>query len=331
MTNSLMQACFYCVLLLFSACQPAAAEREIAFPGAGGFTLKGSVLKAAAHPYFAVLVAGSGPTDRNWSSPLIAVASHAGREIARWLQARGIGSLRFDKRFIGVNDPQMDVGFAAQTGDIRAAVAHARTLPEAAGKKILLVGHSEGTMLALAARTDADAVLLLAPPAKPMGPLVRDQLAGQLKKAGADEATTRANLAHLDAVYTAIREGKSAPPPAGPGVAPGVAQLGMSLMAGQTLAFVRDTFDLDHWPLAAAFKGPIAAVWAGADIQCPPPAIKPAGFPGAVITIPQANHLLRRETRDPATLNGQAALETYGDDTPLADLAPLATWLEGLR
>ncbi len=96
-------------------------------------------------------------------------------------------------------------------------MAHARTLPEAAGKKILLVGHSEGTMMALAAQTDADALLLLAPPAKPMGPLVRDQITGQFKKAGADEVTTRANLAHLDAVYAAIRNGKTAPPPAGPG------------------------------------------------------------------------------------------------------------------
>lgn len=331
MKNSIMLVCFLCVLLLLSACQAAPADRETTFPGAGGVTLKGSVLKGGAHPFFAVLVAGSGPTDRNWSSPLMGTVSHAGREIARWLQARGIGSLRFDKRFIGVNDPGMDVGFAAQTGDIRAAVAQARTLPEAAGKKILLVGHSEGTMMALAAQTDAEAVLLLAPPAKPMGPLVRDQLARQLAKSGADEATTRANLAHLDAVYAAIREGKTAPPPAGPGVAPGVAQLGMSLMAGQTLAFVRDTFDLDHWPLAAAFKGPIAAVWAAADIQCPPPAAKPAGFPGPVITIRQANHLLRRETRDPATLTGQDALGTYGDDTPLADLAPLAAWLAGLR
>jgi hypothetical protein len=103
-----------CALMALSSCQSSATDREITFPGAGGVTLKGSVLQGGAHRFFAVLVAGSGPTDRNWSSSLIAVASHAGREVARWLQGRGIGSLRFDKRFIGVNDPGMDVGFGAR-------------------------------------------------------------------------------------------------------------------------------------------------------------------------------------------------------------------------
>jgi hypothetical protein len=57
----------------------------------------------------------------------------------------------------------------------------------------------------------------------------------------------------------------------------------------------------------------------------------PEGFKGTVIQIPEANHLLKRETRSKAELSGQTAMTTYGDGTPLADLTPVAVWLKALR
>jgi len=83
--------------------------------------------------------------------------SHGGRDVAAWLQAQGIGSLRYDKRFIGSKDPKLDISLDAQVGDIKAAMAAARALPEAKGKKLLLVGHSEGALLSLLAAGEADA------------------------------------------------------------------------------------------------------------------------------------------------------------------------------
>ncbi|HEX9009420.1 MAG TPA: hypothetical protein VF804_03560, partial [Holophagaceae bacterium] len=50
---------------------PAPADRQITFPGFNGFPLHASVRAGGAHPYFAVMVAGSGPTDRDWSNPMI--------------------------------------------------------------------------------------------------------------------------------------------------------------------------------------------------------------------------------------------------------------------
>ena len=72
-----------------------------------------------------MVVAGSGPTDRNWSNPLLP-ASYGGRDFAGWLQKQGIGSLRYDKRFIGSKDPALDISLDAQVGDIRGALAAAR-------------------------------------------------------------------------------------------------------------------------------------------------------------------------------------------------------------
>ncbi len=305
-------------------------EREIAFPGFNGATLKGSVLKGGGHPYFAVMVAGSGPTDRDWSTRLLPKPSHGGRDLARWLQGQGVGSLRFDKRFIGAWDPKMDISLEAQAGDVRAAVDHARALPEAKGKRILLLGHSEGCLVALVAATDAEALLLVAPLPGSMGRTILDQVRRQLAAAGADAEATKVNLAHLDRVFEAIRRGEPEPK-AAEGVAPGVTGLGKGLMFGVNLPFVKATLDLDPWRLASRYTGRLAAMWAGADVQCPKPTELPEGFRGEAIEIPGANHVLKRETRDPASLSGLTAAEAYGDDTPMADLGPLAAWLKGLK
>lgn len=310
--------------------QPAPApDREVAFAGFNGVALKGALRPGGAHPWFVVMVADSGPTDRNGSTKLVPKATHALRDWAAWLQQRGLGSLRFDKRYVGVWDPKMDISLAAQAGDVRAAVTFARRQPEARGKRILVLGHGEGALLALVAATDAEGLLLVAPPAASMGRMVRDQVGRQLAASGADEATTAANLGHLDQVFEAIRRGEEAPV-AAPAVAPGVVRLGQGLLAGAQRPFVRDTLDLDPWLMAARFPGPLAALWGAQDALCPKPSPLPA-FRGAVLEIPDANHLLKRETRDSRGLSGFAVLDTFGDDTPLADLTPLEAWLKDLR
>lgn len=309
---------------------PAAPDREVGFPGFNAFPLKASVKAGGAHPYFAVMVAGSGPTDRDWSNPLIPVPSHGGRDVAAWLQAQGLGSLRYDKRFIGAKDPKLDISLDAQVGDIRAALKAARALPEAKGRKLLLVGHSEGALLSLLAAGEADAVLLLALPGMSMGKLIVAQVKAQLAAAGAPAEATAQNLGYLEAALDAIRRDRELPEAAG-GVAPGLVTLGKGLARPESRGFVRDLLDLDPWGAAQRLPVPCAIVWGDRDIQTWRPETLPAEFKGAVIEIPGANHLLKRETRDRAALSGPTAATTYGDATPLADLAPVAAWLKELR
>lgn len=306
-----------------------AQDREIGFPGFNAFPLKGSVKAGGAHPYFAVMVAGAGYMDRDWSAPRMP-PSHAGRDFAAWLQAQGIGSLRYDKRFIGSKDPALDISLDAQVGDIRAAMRTSRVLPEAKGKKLLLVGHSEGALLALLAGGEADAVLLLGMPGMSMGKLIVAQVKGQLDAAGAPPELAAENLAYLESALEALRKGREIPA-AGSGVAPGIATLARGLGRPETLAFVRDLLDLDPWGSAARLPVPCAVVWGDRDIQTWKPEVPPAEFKGAVIQIPEANHLLKRETRGRAGLSSVEAATAYGDSTPLADLSPLGTWLKALK
>lgn len=302
---------------------PPAPEREIGFAGFNLVPLKASVL-AGEGAYFAVMVAGSGPTDRNWSNPMLP-KGQTGRDFALWLQRQGIGSLRFDKRFIGSKDPKLDISLDAQLGDIRAALKAARSLPEAKGRKLLLVGHSEGALLGMMAASEVDAALLIGLPAQSMARTIKAQLERQLPA-----ETAAANLAYLDAVFEAIRKGQPTPE-GGPQVYPNLVGLGKNLMRPESLDFVKATLDLDPWALAARLAVPCAVAWGDRDVQTWKPERVPESFKGAVLTLPDTNHVLRRETRPRAELNGATAMSGYGADTPMADLAPLAAWLKQLR
>lgn len=299
-----------------------AADRDMSFQGFNGFPLKASVRAGSSHPYFAVLVADSGPVDRNGSSPWR--ASHGGRDFAAWLQEQGLGSLRYDKRFAGSRDPKLDVSLDAQVGDIRAALAFARSLPEARGRKLLLLGHGEGALLSLLATQDADALLLVAMPAQTMAGTITGQVRAQIPS-----STAGPNLAYLESVLQAIRH-RDPTPAGGPDVHPGLVKMARSLMAPETLDFVRSTLDLDPWKMLERTAIPVALAWGDHDIQSPRPERIPPSFRGAVLDLPGANHFLKREARPRSILTNADAASTYGDETPLADLAPLADWLKQL-
>ena len=103
----------------------------------------------------ALLLAGSGPTDRNGDVPCLNVNPRTLRLIAGVLGALGIMSLRFDKYFSG------QTGGGAYAKDpakidldayIRQAIAGydaLRAQPEAREEALLIAGHSEGGLYAL--------------------------------------------------------------------------------------------------------------------------------------------------------------------------------------
>jgi hypothetical protein len=299
------------------------AARDVAFPGFNKFPLRGTVLAARGLPWLAVLVPDSGPLDRDWVNPMLP-GSHGGRAVAEWLRAQGVASLRYDKRIHGSRDPGLDSSLDAQEGDVAAALAAARELPEARDRKLLLVGHGEGALLSLLAARQADALLLLGMPPQSMAGTIAAQIRPQLPAAFAAP-----NMAYLEQVFQAIRDHRSLPA-AGAEVHPGLVRLGGAIMAPETLDFVRATLDLDPWILAARAVAPVALVWGDRDVMAWKPETIPASFHGTVLEIPEANHLLKRERRPRAELNGASALAGYGDEVPLADLAPVAAWLRAL-
>src|SRR6185437_10707746 len=69
----------------------------------GSTTVYGTVVRPFGPGPFpaVVMVAGSGPTDRDWNSPLLPGTNGSARLLAEALAQAGIASLRYDKRGIG--------------------------------------------------------------------------------------------------------------------------------------------------------------------------------------------------------------------------------------
>jgi hypothetical protein len=326
-----LSSIFLAAALQAASPAPLPAERPVAFQGFEALALQGSVVPATGHPFFAVMVSSSGPTDRDGFNAQLkdpsngsVVQTHAQRDFARWLATQGIGSLRFDKRILTKRDPKLNISLEAQTGDVRAALAQARQLPEAKGKKLLLVGFDEGALFSLLTAMEADAVLLIGMPPETLAKSTRAQIQAQLP---VGIATT--NLEYLDQVFDAIRK-KQPQPLAGTHVHEAMVGLGKALMAPETLEFTQSMLDLDPWLLTSRLNVPSALVWGDRDIQTLRPAKTPDTFRGTVIDIAQANHLLKREERPRTGLSALAAVQKYGDATPFADLSPIAAWLHKL-
>ncbi len=169
-----------------------AVDREIHFT-ADGVTAYGT-LHIPAHRAdhqlaAALLLPGSGPTDRNGDEPP-GLTPHTLALMAGLLGDDGVMSLRFDKygtgrTGLGGRDTAPDM--AAYTRQAVAAYNTLRAQPEADPHALLVVGHSEGGLQALlvdrAVQQKPAGLALIAPQSMRLLDLVRLQLADALKQA----------------------------------------------------------------------------------------------------------------------------------------------------
>jgi len=165
---------------------------ELVVPGG---TLHGSLmLPETTQPAPVVLlIAGSGPTDRDGNNPT-GGNNDSLRHLALGLAERGIASLRYDKRGVAASraaaphEEQLSV--EAYVAD---AVAWGQLLKaDPRFSQLILLGHSEGALIATLAAADsgADALVSLAGIAHPLGAVLRGQLQGRLPPALAAETET---------------------------------------------------------------------------------------------------------------------------------------------
>lgn len=161
-------------------------EEKIAI-SSGDFRLPGILTKPKTGNNFPVviLVHGSGPGDRD-----AAVGNtKAFRDLALGLAAKGIATIRYDKRTRVYGPRSAPDGVALTikeevTDDVQAAVKLAQQLPDLNAKKIVVLGHSLGAMLApkIAAEQQGLAgIIMMSAPARPFGPTIKDQFAYLVK------------------------------------------------------------------------------------------------------------------------------------------------------
>lgn len=131
-----------------------------------------------------LIIAGSGPTDRNGNSSVTGIATNTYKMLADSLAARGYASLRYDKRGIaasmaaGADESQLT--FEAYIDD---AAAWAEWLAaDERFDRVVLAGHSEGGLIALVAAKRSDkvvAVVTLAGVGESIDATLRRQLGTQ--------------------------------------------------------------------------------------------------------------------------------------------------------
>ncbi|WP_281164601.1 alpha/beta hydrolase [Liquorilactobacillus sicerae] len=145
--------------------------------------LAGSLLLPAqsTKPAIVLLIAGSGPTDRDGNNRLSGQSDNL-KQLAIHLANNGFASLRYDKRGVGRSQTagvaEQQLRFQTFVAD---ALAWANYLKQtAAFSQIFILGHSEGGLIAIKAcqQFQAAGLILLATPGRSLAEI----LAGQLKQ-----------------------------------------------------------------------------------------------------------------------------------------------------
>ena len=234
-------------LLLTTACAPADApsdapadppgsvgqEREVQFTAGedelhGTFTLPGPDAEGVPG---ALIISGSGPTDRDGNSDMRPEAD-TNLNFARLLADSGVATLRYDKlgsgeTGLGDRDPEEPV--EPESFDEQAAAAYELLVdqPEVDPERTLVLGHSEGALYALRMHElvpgSSPDVVLAAPPGERYLDIVDRQLTEQVRTAEAmgslGEAEALTLLSDARAARAALRADRPMPEEMAPSLA----------------------------------------------------------------------------------------------------------------
>jgi alpha-beta hydrolase superfamily lysophospholipase len=241
-----------------------------------------------------LIIAGSGPTDRNGNGPGLSTDTY--KLLAEGFAAHGIRSLRYDKRGIGESRAMVAREEEARfTHFVDDAIAAIKALSARADvSKVIVAGHSEGALIAILAaqKNDLAGVILLAATGRPLAAVLRDQL-----RAGLPEPLRTDALNILDRLSAGERVEQIRP------------ELN-SLFRPSVQPFLMSLISIDPAEELKSLKTPVLLVQAGRDLQIQRSdfdALTKARPDIRTIMLPQANHTLKVAPEDRA---GNIALYT---------------------
>ncbi len=271
-------------------------DRSLSFT-TGDVTVYGSLRAPVDHSNpvpAAVLVAGSGPVDRDGNAtigPYAGIALDCLRWLADVLADAGVASLRYDKLGVGATGPATFgsselAGRSFQDSCVqpaRDALACLADQPGIDPARLLVVGHSEGGGIALAVGGDAgDAPLpaglaLIEPMYERALDTLARQLVDQLRSSDLDRRTGEALVAWIDAGVRDIRDGSPPFPDPGPPPVPdarGFAATAQDVIAEAVYARFRNLLgktedEIDPAALAATIEVPVLLTAGAKDFNTP--------------------------------------------------------------
>lgn len=307
----------------------AVSDTDVEFQS-GDATIHGSYMAPAGDAVpttAALIISGSGPTDRNGNSGQL-TSMNTNLNLASTLAASGVPSLRYDKLGSGEtglasHDPGEAVSFEVFVQEARDAAAYLTSQAGVEPGQLILVGHSEGALFALllaqemtAAGTPPAGLILASPLALRYLDVMVDQVTRQYEAAAGSGALARdvadAGIAELESVRESLRPtGQLPDQPLSPVIAP--------LFPTASLPFLVEADSHDPAQLAAGLPVdlPVLILHGGKDQQVFPEHIDHlmTGFDGhtavTLAEIPDANHLLKLVEGEP-----NAAVDYANPDLP---------------
>ncbi len=284
----------------------------------GAQRLHGSLLRPAiAHkPLVVLIIAGSGPTDRDGNSAGLPGRNDSLKLLAQGLAQAGIASLRYDKRGVGASAAAMttetELRFEHYVDDATAWIELLARDTRFSG--VAIVGHSEGSTLGMLAaqRGKVNAYVSLAGPGRPAAEALRAQLQGKLPSS---------LIERNEQILQALQRGET------------VADVPTPLAAlyrPSVQPYLVSWFRVDPAREIARLKIPVAVIQGTTDIQVTVDDAKrlAAARPGSTLHLVEGmNHVLKAVPGDSSRQG-----TSYSDPSlPLAPglLEPLALFLKG--
>ncbi|MBP2414201.1 dienelactone hydrolase [Arthrobacter stackebrandtii] len=298
-----------------------------------GITMEGTAIKPdGAGPFpGVVLVAGSGPTDRDWCSPMLPGTNGSGRLFAEELANAGFASIRYDKRASGPhamdNLPKLFGRMSMQShlDELSAATAVLARLDFMDPARIAGFGNCEGTLHVLnyAAGTHEfpfKAAVLAAPPGRP----IQDVLLAQLRLQSAAVPGGNEMMQLVEEATARYAAGEPMDPD--PALPESVRQVLSSFDTPANLPFARELWRVSARDTLGSIGTPALVLIGGRDVQIDqkddggPLQQAASGRPNVTFVFPpRANHVFKEDVRTRAEV---AASPGNGYNEPGTRLDP---------
>lgn len=278
----------------------AAAAIPLTAPGPQG-ALEGTFVNAGKGAPVVLIIPGSGPTDRDGNNPL-GVTAAPYRLLAEALAGKGVSTVRTDKRGLfgskaAIPDPnKVTIADYATDTHVWMTAIQKRT----GAKCIWVLGHSEGSLIALAAAQEAKGicgVISVSGAGRNLADVIREQL-----------RSNPANASLLNQAMPALDSLEKGQHVDVTGMNPAL----LKLFAPQVQDFLIDDFRHDPAKLAASLNVPLLIIQGERDIQvsvADAKALAAAQPKAKLVLIPTMNHVLK----DVASDDRAANVATYAD------------------
>lgn len=130
----------------------------------------------------ALIIAGSGPTDRNGNNSMM--KNNSLKMLAEELAKNGIASLRFDKRGIGESKKsavaESSLVFENYTEDVKSWINYLKQ--DKRFTQLTVIGHSEGSLIGMIASAKANKFVSIAGAGESADKLIKTQIASKSNK-----------------------------------------------------------------------------------------------------------------------------------------------------